>query len=446
MMSEEGSSEKYTRLSGTKYSYEEMKQISALVVGVGAVGNEVVKHLALMGVGRIFVLDFDDFEIHNMTRSVMLASAPAERLTTSPEKVLVARDVVEAWNEDVSVIPLNYRVEQLDLGPFLQSDIVFSCVDTIAARVYVAIQSVRAGVPLVEGGMAADYERFDLIATNAVAGPCGSNCLDPKFRARANNLIEASFYNHEGCQVIAQEFEQSESVPTISLVSSILAAQEVALGLQMVRDQKRGEVQEVGCRLSMSVRAKGEQQFRQTFFKKCEESDGEVRLDRKCLLSSARVVGQWANLARKNPITVLDIAAGEASLEDVLDAGARELGIKPDDAEVWVDQMFTPGFECKSCGHTTEQATLMHKAYATTCCEAPNISIKRRIAIYGHHEPPGVQQSIQGTTIDQMGYQDHPGWVVRAAGLEAERPALRVVLKDGVLDRRTDQDGASRPQ
>ena len=38
------------------------------VVGAGAVGNEVLKCLALLGVGALDIYDFDRIEVHNLTR------------------------------------------------------------------------------------------------------------------------------------------------------------------------------------------------------------------------------------------------------------------------------------------------------------------------------------------------------------------------------------------
>ena len=43
-----------------------------VVVGAGAIGNEVVQNLALIGIARIDLHDFDRVELHNLTRSVFL--------------------------------------------------------------------------------------------------------------------------------------------------------------------------------------------------------------------------------------------------------------------------------------------------------------------------------------------------------------------------------------
>ena len=52
-----------------------LQSMHVSVVGAGAVGNEVVKNLVLMGVGAIDVHDFDRVEIHNLTRSIFLREA-----------------------------------------------------------------------------------------------------------------------------------------------------------------------------------------------------------------------------------------------------------------------------------------------------------------------------------------------------------------------------------
>ena len=56
----------YTLLSWFKK--DKVKNARVLVAGAGALGNEVVKNLALFGVGQIFVVDFDQIEISNLRR------------------------------------------------------------------------------------------------------------------------------------------------------------------------------------------------------------------------------------------------------------------------------------------------------------------------------------------------------------------------------------------
>ena len=50
-----------------------------LVVGAGALGNEVLKNLALLGVGTVYVVDFDEIEESNLTRSVLFRAEDCGR-------------------------------------------------------------------------------------------------------------------------------------------------------------------------------------------------------------------------------------------------------------------------------------------------------------------------------------------------------------------------------
>jgi adenylyltransferase/sulfurtransferase len=46
-----------------------------VVVGAGAIGNEVVKNLTLLGVGAVDLYDFDQVEEHNLTRGIFLRAS-----------------------------------------------------------------------------------------------------------------------------------------------------------------------------------------------------------------------------------------------------------------------------------------------------------------------------------------------------------------------------------
>ena len=46
-----------------------------IVVGAGAVGNEVIKLLALIGIGNLLIVDFDRIEVHNLSRAVLFREA-----------------------------------------------------------------------------------------------------------------------------------------------------------------------------------------------------------------------------------------------------------------------------------------------------------------------------------------------------------------------------------
>ncbi|MGL4498296.1 MAG: HesA/MoeB/ThiF family protein, partial [Planktothrix sp.] len=53
------------------WNQTKLKNSRVLVAGSGALGNEVLKNLALVGVGKITIIDFDTVSITNLTRSVL---------------------------------------------------------------------------------------------------------------------------------------------------------------------------------------------------------------------------------------------------------------------------------------------------------------------------------------------------------------------------------------
>lgn len=50
------------------WDQQRLARARVLVVGAGALGNEVLKNLALLGVGRIYIVDFDQVEMSNLSR------------------------------------------------------------------------------------------------------------------------------------------------------------------------------------------------------------------------------------------------------------------------------------------------------------------------------------------------------------------------------------------
>ena len=50
---------------------EDVQNAVIMVVGAGALGNEVLKNLALLNVGHILIVDFDTIEYSNLSRSIL---------------------------------------------------------------------------------------------------------------------------------------------------------------------------------------------------------------------------------------------------------------------------------------------------------------------------------------------------------------------------------------
>src|SRR5207253_6035184 len=73
-------SDRYSRLRLIGWwDQEKLRAAKVLVVGAGAIGNEVLKNLALLGVGHVWVIDCDEIEDSNLTRSILFRQADCGR-------------------------------------------------------------------------------------------------------------------------------------------------------------------------------------------------------------------------------------------------------------------------------------------------------------------------------------------------------------------------------
>lgn len=131
----------YTLLSWFKK--DRVKNARVLVAGAGALGNEVVKNLALFGVGHIYVVDFDRIEISNLTRSVLFREDDAYNHRYKAEVVAQrAREI----NPQIEVIPIvGNLASEVGLGLYRSVDVVIGCLDSRIARYLLNRMSIRAG-------------------------------------------------------------------------------------------------------------------------------------------------------------------------------------------------------------------------------------------------------------------------------------------------------------
>src|SRR4029079_8337707 len=81
---------------------EKLRAAKVLVVGAGALGNEVLKNLALLGVGKVLVIDLDEIEESNLTRSVLFRSSDRGK-----SKAHAAAKMCAEINPDTQVIPIH---------------------------------------------------------------------------------------------------------------------------------------------------------------------------------------------------------------------------------------------------------------------------------------------------------------------------------------------------
>ena len=140
---------------------------SALILGAGALGNEVAKNLALSGFKKLTIVDFDIVERSNLARCVFFTEMDA--LQRAGKAECLAR-AVASLAPGLEALPICRRVEDLPTELFGGHDLVFGCLDNFNARIHANAHSRAAGKPYLDGGMQGTIGR--VFVSNPPNGPC----------------------------------------------------------------------------------------------------------------------------------------------------------------------------------------------------------------------------------------------------------------------------------
>lgn len=195
-----------------------------MVVGCGALGNEVLKNLALMGAEHLTVVDFDRVEVGNLNRSVLFSRADAEK---GRYKVDVVAERLKTMNPALEVRTIRGDVAfDVGLGLVREMDLVIGCVDSRWARFCINRLCMRAGIPWVDGGI-------DMLEGTVRVFAPGKNCyacnLGPE------GLKDLRF--RLPCPGAIRRNEESGHVPTTSVIASIIGAVQVQEALKLLQPE-----------------------------------------------------------------------------------------------------------------------------------------------------------------------------------------------------------------
>lgn len=115
------------------FDIERVRSARILVIGAGAIGNEVLKNLALLGIGHVFIYDKDTIDMSNLSRSVLFRASDAGSL-----KAAVAARAIRDLNPNVEALWEAGDVTlDLGLGVYRTMDVIIGCLDNREARLHV---------------------------------------------------------------------------------------------------------------------------------------------------------------------------------------------------------------------------------------------------------------------------------------------------------------------
>jgi adenylyltransferase/sulfurtransferase len=213
--------DRYSRLRLISWwDQAKLQAAKVLVVGAGALGNEVLKNLALLGVGTVYAIDFDRIEHSNLTRSVLFRSRDRGR-----PKAEAAAEALADLNPDTRVIPLLANIiTDIGLGLFAEVDVVIGCLDNREARLWVNRQCWKLGKPWIDGGIQ------EISGVVKVFTPPESACYECAMTENDYRLLNLRY----SCPLLSRDEILAGRTPTAPTISSIIAGLQTQEALKLL--------------------------------------------------------------------------------------------------------------------------------------------------------------------------------------------------------------------
>lgn len=191
-----------------------------VVIGAGALGNELLKNLALLGVGNVFVADLDRIENSNLSRSVLYRAADCGKL-----KAEVAAERAREIYPDMKTQPFHGNVVyDLGLGIYRWADVILGGLDNREARVAINRGAARAARVWIDGAI----ERLDGVAR--VFDPALGPCYECTMSDVDWKMLEA----RRSCALLTRDEMEQGKVPTTPTTASIVAGIQIQEAVKLL--------------------------------------------------------------------------------------------------------------------------------------------------------------------------------------------------------------------
>ncbi len=147
--------EKWDKLSNLKQlkdlNLHRIKNSKILVVGAGALGNEVCKNLVLSSFANLTIVDYAEVTPANLNHCVFFREEDAD---AHGKKADALADRIMRIFRDVTAEPVVDQIESFESDFFGKFDVVLGCLDNLSSRLHINIRAFMADVPYIDGAAA----------------------------------------------------------------------------------------------------------------------------------------------------------------------------------------------------------------------------------------------------------------------------------------------------
>ncbi len=204
------------------WDQDKVKNAKVLVVGAGALGNEVLKNLALLGVGNILIIDFDTVSKSNLSRTILFKTKDKDKEKAAIAAERTASLCVEK-SARIGYISGNI-VNEVGDGLYANFDVIIGCTDNLEARLAISRGCWLSGTPWVDvsisgyNGNVVIYKPFDTFCFMCTMSD--DDYKDVRKRYSCDHRKLRSYADRK--------------IPTIQTLSSIIAGIQVQEALRLI--------------------------------------------------------------------------------------------------------------------------------------------------------------------------------------------------------------------
>jgi molybdopterin/thiamine biosynthesis adenylyltransferase len=292
---------------------QKIRNATVLLAGAGAIGNETAKNLAMLGVGRIIIVDRDRIELSNISR--MIFFQPREVGKNKAE--FLAKNLHLRY-PFVTTTAYRGDLESMPLKLYLDSQVVLCGLDNVVSRIFLTQICRKYSIPLIDAGIIGLNGRVHSYLPPDDACPI---CMFP-----ANQYSTIAGLRNP-CEAPLEQETVPSFATSISLVSSILAQEtvKVILGFEEYKSTKKWP-------------EKTGQPLRSILFvdlKNNRYSTMDLKRSERCIVCGKD--GTARNLVPRNALPLPTLRTSKTTLNDAIrkasNLGDRELTIFAETSE-----------------------------------------------------------------------------------------------------------------
>jgi adenylyltransferase/sulfurtransferase len=223
----------YSRLEKTPFTRDRLRKLSCVVIGAGALGNEVARILGLLGTSKVTVVDPDLVEATNLPRSIFFWGEK----TLGQNKASALAAAAGGVFPETSWIPMKREIADVGFQCLTDAVLLFSCVDSDLARLEIAYISQKLRIPTVDGGLGRqNYSHGRVTYFPGSANQACYGCmLSPRKRRELLELWQTTL---RPCGPSNDDLENELiSTPTMA---GVVGAIQVELGLRSLFQAREG--------------------------------------------------------------------------------------------------------------------------------------------------------------------------------------------------------------